>query len=94
MGASIVMGVPQNGWFLRGSPVKMDDLGAPAIFGNLHLWNPTIGYIRKLYFMAWMFFFSYVHVRSRPFIPGVKSVLLTSHSVGITNTTSNHDIQF
>ena len=30
MGVSIVMGVPQNAWFIRGIPLyKMDDLGVP-----------------------------------------------------------------
>ena len=29
MEVSIVMGVPQNGWFIRGNPTKMDDLGVP-----------------------------------------------------------------
>ena len=26
---SIVMGVAPNGWFTRGNPIKMDDLGVP-----------------------------------------------------------------
>ena len=25
------MGVPQNGWFVRENPVKMDDLGLPKM---------------------------------------------------------------
>ena len=29
LGLSIVMGVPQNGWFIRGKPIKMYDLGVP-----------------------------------------------------------------
>ena len=27
MGVSIAMGVPQNGWFIRGNPIEMDYLG-------------------------------------------------------------------
>ena len=29
MEVSIVMGVPPNGWFIRGNPIEMDDLGVP-----------------------------------------------------------------
>ena len=32
------IGVPQNGWFIMESPIKMDDLGGkPTIFGNIHI---------------------------------------------------------
>ena len=25
------MGVPQNGWFISGNPIRMDDLGIPSM---------------------------------------------------------------
>ena len=31
------IGVPQNGWFIRENPIKMDDLGGTPIFGNTHV---------------------------------------------------------
>ena len=34
---SIVMGVPQNGWFIRGRPIKMDDFPGTPILGNHHV---------------------------------------------------------
>jgi len=33
--------VPQNGWFLMQNPIKMDDLGKPTIFGNIHIGDYT-----------------------------------------------------
>ena len=35
------IGVPQNGWFVMESPIKMEDLGGkPTIFGNIHIETP------------------------------------------------------
>ena len=31
------MGVPQNGWFIRGNPIKMDDFRGTPILGNLQI---------------------------------------------------------
>ena len=31
------IGVPENGWFIVEHPIKMDDLGVPLFFGNIHM---------------------------------------------------------
>ena len=34
------IGIPQNGWFIKENPIKMDDLGGTTIFGNIHIQYP------------------------------------------------------
>jgi hypothetical protein len=37
MGVSINEGTPIAGWFIMDNTIKMDDLGAPLILGNLQI---------------------------------------------------------
>ena len=36
------IGVPQNGWCIWKTPIKMDDLGGTIIFGNTHIQVLTV----------------------------------------------------
>ena len=37
------IGVPQNGWFIRETPIKMDDLGLP-LFSETPIYSERVGY--------------------------------------------------
>ena len=39
------IGVPQNGWFILENPIKLDGLGVPLFFGNIHIFSIFIDFI-------------------------------------------------
>ena len=45
MGVSIVMGVPQKGWFIMGNPMSMDDDWRTPILGNLRMGMYNYGFV-------------------------------------------------
>jgi len=35
------IGIPQNGWFIKQKPAKMDDLGVP-LFSETSMWKKVV----------------------------------------------------
>ena len=54
MEVSMAMGVPQNGWFIREHPIKMDDWGVPLFQETtIFLSSSTHGVSLHLVWLAW-----------------------------------------